>query len=201
MILTDKEISELVKKQNIIEKYSEKNLQAVSYDLTASNIIQIFNKIQSTIDLKTTKNIKLSTREMTIDYGYRLMPSEYILIKTKEKINMPENLSGHIRPRTTFSRLGLVLSDQHINPTFSGHLYLGMLNVTPNVIEIFPDLIIGQVVFEKIYGDITPELLYKNKTNAKYQNESDFILSDISKEISPETKAQFEKLLKELSGN
>ena len=53
------------------------------------------------------------------------MPNEYILVKTKEKFNFSCVLTGHIRPRTTFSRLGLILSDQHINPTFSGHLYLG----------------------------------------------------------------------------
>jgi dCTP deaminase len=200
VILTDKEISKLVKEKRMIENYIEDNLQSVSYDLTASNIIQIFNKVQTTINLKSKDSIALANKEVSINYGYKIMPNEYILIKTKESFNLPDNLTGHIRPRTTFTRLGLVLSVQHINPTFSGHLYLGMLNSTPNAIEIFPDLIIGQVIFEQVFGEITPELLYKNKKSAKYQNESEFISPDITKEIPPALKSKYDELVKDLIG-
>ena len=182
------------------ENYNEENLQAVSYDICASNVIQVFNRIQGTVDLRSKESIKLSNKEVFIDYGYKIMPGEYILVKTKEKFNMTADLTGHIRPRTTFTRLGLVLSDQHINPTFSGHLYLGFLNTTPNAIEIFPELIIGQIVFEKISGDITENLLYKNKKDAKYQNENTFVSPDISKEINSNTIERYKELMKDLAG-
>lgn len=200
MVLTDKEISKLVTESNMIENYNEENLQAVSYDICASNVIQVFNRIQGTVDLRSKESIKLSNKEVFIDYGYKIMPGEYILVKTKEKFNMTDDLTGHIRPRTTFTRLGLILSDQHINPTFSGHLYLGFLNATPNAIEIFPGLIIGQIVFERIDGEISDNLLYKNKKNAKYQDESKFIPSAVSEEIDEELLSQYQKISKKIAG-
>ena len=48
MILSDKKIRELVDKNNLIENYNEKNLQAVSYDITSSNVIQVFNRVLCT---------------------------------------------------------------------------------------------------------------------------------------------------------
>jgi len=200
MILTDQEIAKLVKEKNIIENYVKENLQAVSYDVSASNIIQIFNRVQGTIDLRSKESIALANKEVCMDYGYKIMPGEYIIVKTKEKFNMPHNLTGHIRPRTTFTRLGLILSDQHINPTFLGHLYLGLLNATPNAVEIFPELIIGQIVFERIDGIVSDDRLYKNKKNAKYQNENKFISPAINEEIGFDVREQYEKIIKKLAG-
>lgn len=194
MILSDKKIRELVDKNNLIENYNEKNLQAVSYDITSSNVIQVFNRVLGTINLRDKASTSLANKEITIDYGYKIMPNEYILVKTKEKFNFPAFLTGHIRPRTTFSRLGLILSDQHINPTFSGHLYLGFLNTTPYTIEIYPNLKIGQIIFEKIEGEVTEKLLYKNKIDAKYQNEDKFISPSVADEI----EAEYQRILKRI---
>ena len=195
MILSDKKIRDLIEKEKLIENYNEKNIQAVSYDVTSSNVIQVFNRILGVVDLRDKTSIPLANKEINIDYGYRIMPNEYILIKTREKFNFPEFLTGHIRPRTTFSRLGLILSDQHVNPTFSGHLYLGLLNATPNTIEIYPDLKIGQMIFEEIEGEISEELLYKNKSDAKYQNEDKFVSPPIAEEIEEE----YQRILKRIS--
>ena len=41
---------------------------------------------------------------------------ESILLSLKETINLPNNLLAHIRPRTSLSRLGLLINFQHINP-------------------------------------------------------------------------------------
>lgn len=195
MILSDKKIRDLIEKEKLIENYNEKNIQAVSYDVTSSNVIQVFNRILGVVDLRDKTSIPLANKEINIDYGYRIMPNEYILVKTREKFNFPEFLTGHIRPRTTFSRLGLILSDQHVNPTFSGHLYLGLLNATPNTIEIYPDLKIGQMIFEEIEGEISEELLYKNKSDAKYQNEDKFVSPPIAEEIEEE----YQRILKRIS--
>lgn len=182
MIISDKKIRLLIKNNKLIENYTEENIQAVSYDIMSSNVIQIFNRIPGKINLQNKNDVRLANKKVYIDYGYTIMPNEYILIKTKEKFNFPETLTGHIRPRTTFTKLGLILSDQHINPTFSGYLYLGLYNATPNAIEIYPNLRIGQMVFEEIEGEITNNLLYKNKIDAKYQNEDTFITPSISNE-------------------
>ncbi len=35
---------------------------------------------------------------------------------------MPDDLAAHIRPRTTFNKLGLIVTSQHVNPSFYGKL-------------------------------------------------------------------------------
>ena len=200
MILSDQELLNLIKQKNLIEDYNEGNLQSASYDITASNRIQIFNRIQGILDLRNKKLLALANKEVDIDNGYCIMPNEYLLIKTKEIFHMPPNIAGHIRPRTTYTRIGLILSGQHLNPTFAGHLYLGILNASPNAIQIFPGLIIGQAIFEKLEGNVTSSLLYENKTNAKYQNEDDFItpkVEELNSEKSEVMRA-YKKILDDL---
>lgn len=112
------------------------------------------------------------------------------MVKTEEFFNIPDNLSARIRPRTTFTRFGLLLIDQHLNPSFSGHLYLGLYNATPNIINIFPDVQVGQIVFEQVKGEITKDRLYKNQAGAKYQNETSFIVPRLDKESEHNNRIQ-----------
>lgn len=80
-------------------------------------------------------------------------------------------------------------------------MYVGMRNVTPAVIKIYPELVIGQIVFEAISGDVTEELLYKNKIGAKYQNEDEFIAPRIMEELPPALKLKYNELVRELAGD
>ena len=107
----------------------------------------------------------------------------YIFVNIKEKITLPENLTAHIRPRTRFTRLGLLVSDQHCNSTYSGNLKLGIFNATNFPIKIFPDIKIAQIVFEELKSTPSIKKQYKNKSNAAYQQEKDFIGAKFSDEI------------------
>ena len=68
------------------------------------------------------------------------------------------------------------------------------MNTTPYTIEIYPNLKIGQIIFEKIEGEVTEELLYKNKIDAKYQNEDKFISPSVADEI----EAEYQRILKRI---
>lgn len=200
MVLSDKEIKKLVIGGSIIDKFDENNLQAVSYDFTSSNIICIFRKYHGCIDLKLLHDTAGLSEEYDMSEGYELMPGEYVLVKVKERVSLPDNIAGHVRPRTTFTKLGLVLAPQHINPSFSGYLFVGLRNATQNTIKIYPELIIGQFVFEKISGEVSPEKLYKNKANAKYQNEDKYIAPRLREELSPQLQIKYDELMRDLAG-
>lgn len=200
MVLSDCEIRKLVKKENMISPFDENKLQAVSYDVSAGQVARVYQRLNQAIDLQDKIQIQLATEEVSIVNGYHIKPNEYILVKTKEKFDIPQNLTAHIRPRTTFTRIGLILSDQHMNPNFRGHLYLGLYNATPNIIDIKAGLNIGQMVFEEVGGDITPEKLYDKKKNAKYQDEDEFIAPSLLDELPPEKREQVNKIVDELMG-
>lgn len=175
MILTDLEIREKVKEMNLIENFEEDNLQSESYDLRLGDEISILDRTPRIISVKNDKDLETLYETKKLDEsGYSLIPGEYVLVKIKEKINLPDNLNAHIRPRTRFTRLGLIVSDQHCNSTYCGNLQVGIFNATNSTIQIFPDINICQIVFEELKSIPTPNKQYKNKKNAAYQNEEEF---------------------------
>ena len=175
MVLSDGMIRTLAINQRMLVPFEENRLQAVSYDISSGKVAVVYRNIDQSIDLRNKDLVQFVTRDIDISNGYHIKPNEYILIKTKERFAIPSNITAHIRPRTTFTKLGLTVSCQHMNPNFQGYLYLGLYNATPNIIDIYPDLVIAQMVFEEVKGEITKGKLYDHKKDAKYQNEDEFI--------------------------
>lgn len=196
MLLSDQEIKRLAKEDGMITPFEESNLQSVSYDITAGNIAHVFNRLSNPIDLNDKENIKLTYCEIDITGGYLIKPNEYILVKSGEKYTLPDDIAAYTRPRTTLSRVGLLLTPQHFNPSFSGYIYYGLLNVTPNILKIYPGTSIGQIVFEKVYGALDERNLYKNKASAQYQNENEFIIPNVNT-TKPEIMAYVNGILGE----
>lgn len=116
MILNGKEIEKLIKEKNIISNYNLENIRSSSYDITISNKALKFKTLDNEISLFDASKIENLYEEINIDNGYILSSQESILLSLKENINLPNNILAHIRPRTSFSRLGLLINFQHINP-------------------------------------------------------------------------------------
>ena len=177
MVLTDKEIRSLCiqTKTPLISPFDEEKLQGASYDVSMTGQISVFRKNIQTIQLldQCTIDDLYQTRDISGD-PYVLASQEYILVSLEERICVPKNMIAHIRPRTRFTRMGLLISSQHCNPTYEGTLQLGLLNASPNAIAIFPGLKIAQLLFEELSDTPTEEKLYKNKKNAAYQGETKF---------------------------
>ena len=159
-----------------------------------------YQSLDKAVDLRNKKQMELVTRKIDITKGYHIKPNEYLLVKTKEKFFIPANMTAHVRPRTTFNRFGLVVSDQHMNPNFKGYLYLGLYNATPNIIDIYPDLAIAQMVFEEVTGDITETKLYDRKKAAKYQDEDDFVTPSLDDDISDTERKKVDAFINALVG-
>ena len=177
MILSDKEIQKYIHNTTtpLIEPFSENHLQAASYDVSMSGNIAVFKRIGRLIDPTDERNLNDMYENLTIGAdGYLFSPREYLLAELTEKINLPENLVAHIRPRTRFTRAGILIADQHCNPTYEGKLYIGLHNVSPNTILLLPGLKIAQFIFEELSSIPTEKLWYKNKKNAAFQQETSF---------------------------
>lgn len=118
------------------------------------------------------------------------------LVSLRENIALPESITAHIRPRTRFTRLGLLVSDQHCNSTYEGNLKLGLFNATDYAIKIFPGVRIAQIVFEELKSTPSSEKMYKNKVNAVYQNEQEFRGAVASKKLEDKVAEAVSLLLK-----
>lgn len=204
MILTDKEIRKLCidnkmknNSQPLLFPFMEDSLQSESYDLSVGTEIAVLKKEIRCLNLHNQEDIDNIYEELDLSVsGYILSPKEYILVSIKEKVNLPDNLTAHIRPRTRFTRLGLIVSDQHCNSTYSGKLRIGLFNATDYAIRIFPGIKIAQIVFEELKSKPSEEKLYKNKLNATYQDEDKFIGAKISDEFNEKVADTVRLLLK-----
>lgn len=180
----------------LIENFKEENLQSVSYDVTMGKRILVENTSVETIDLNSKNSVESVFHEEFVDGGYVLKPNEFILVQLAEKINMPDDLCAHIRPRTTFNRMGIVITNQHLNPSYSGILQIGIKNMTNHAYRIKPGIKIGQIVFETLSGNVDSDKLYRNIKKAKYQNEGSELVR--SKVYDDATIAEGEQLYKDV---
>lgn len=206
MILTDIEIRDMVKNFNkynlprpLIKDFKEERLQGSSYDISISNKITVYDSSIKSIDLRNQDTIDSIYKEVDISQGYVFKPNEYILVRLNEYITLPTNIIAHVRPRTRYTRLGIILTPQHCNQTYSGILQLGLYNATPYKITIVPNLKIGQLVFEELKSIPTQSKWYKNSTQSIYNNENKFIGSIISKELEEEADEFYQKLIIKLN--
>lgn len=203
MVLTDQDIRSYAQRENepLIVPFREKQLQAGSYDVTLSSQLTAFKRGRQTLALDEKLPDDSSIYEFIEmdETGYELQPNEYVLVKLQEKLTIPEDCVAHLRPRTRFTRIGLLLADQHCNPTYSGVLSVGLFNASPYTLRLKEGISIGQVVFERMTGTPSEEKQYRNKANAAYMNESSFRGSVLGEAgWSEEMRAAYKDLLHKL---
>lgn len=202
MILTDKDIRTLCiddqsEGRGLITPFFEDALQSESYDLAIGDRIAVLKKEVRCIDVTNQKNIDSIYNEQQLsEKGYVISPKEYVLVSLQETISLPDNLTAHIRPRTRFTRLGLIVSDQHCNSTYEGNLKIGLFNATDYAIKIFPGVRVAQIVFEELKEKPSSEKQYRNKVTAAYQHEKQFIGGVAAEDFNRIVSSAVEKLLK-----
>lgn len=172
MVITDKSIRKMATESNLISPFSEENLQSESYDVTIGSKIAVMKKEIRCLDVNDPQGISDCYEDQDIPAeGYTLSPKQFVLVSLTETINLPDNITAHLRPKTSCTRAGLLVSAQHCNSTYSGQLRIGLFNATDYPIRIHCNFPIAQIIFETLDSVPTPEKQYKNRNDAHYQNE------------------------------
>jgi dCTP deaminase len=104
----------------------------------------------------------------------KLVQEANVLVSLCENICLPSNVTAHLRPKTRYTRLGLLVSDQHCNSTYNGKLSIGLFNATEYPIRIRKGYTIAQLIFEELVSEPSENKQYKNKKSSHYQNEREF---------------------------
>src|SRR5690606_19625270 len=113
MILGPKELLKLVKKINLVTNLSERELtnpEGAGFDLRLGEVYKISGKAFLGVTERHTAEIKLVKKyDEKKPTSIKIKPGDFYLVKTIEDVNMPENLTAHITPRSTTYRSGLIL--------------------------------------------------------------------------------------------
>lgn len=182
MILNGGTIKKLMQNDVLIKEGNYNNVHSSSYDLTVSDYILKFKNESEEISLIDAQKLDNMYEKVDISKGYKFKSGECLLVGLEDEFNMPDDVCGSIRGRTSFNRLGLFTTIQHINPGFKGKLNITITNHSPNTYILMPKMQIAQVVFEKMNEAVSEGLLYGNEKNSSYQNEDGLKGSKIYKD-------------------
>ncbi|OGY23203.1 MAG: dCTP deaminase [Candidatus Woykebacteria bacterium RBG_13_40_15] len=136
MVLSGETIKKYVKEGEIkIDPYDESQVGAVSVDLRLGN---------QALNPDSGKEINLQDYHLSLD--------EFLLANPIETITLPSNLVARIIPRSSFARLGILVTFDAdlLPPNYSGKPILTMKNLSKKPVLLRSGLAICQLLFEEV---------------------------------------------------
>lgn len=156
MILGPKKLLQLVKTKKLVEGLSERELtnpEGAGFDLRLGEIYKISGSAFLGETERKTPNIKL-VQKYSKDKKSSLIikPGEFYLIKTIESVNMPQNLTASITPRSTTYRSGLFIRTGNVPTGYCGGLNFGLTNEGKVKVKIELGARIVHIQFHEVKG-------------------------------------------------
>jgi dCTP deaminase len=146
MVLSGETIKKLISEGKIkIDPYDESQVGAVSVDLRLGD---------QALNPDSGKEINLQDYHLSLD--------EFLLANPIETITLPDNLIARIIPRSSFARLGILVTFDAdlLPPNYSGKPILTMKNLSKKPVLLRSGLAICQLLFEEVD---TPVSGYKSR--------------------------------------
>lgn len=136
MIIGPKKLLELVKKINLVENLSERELanpEGAGFDLRLGEVYKISGKAFLGVEERETPKVTLvakykGKKSSGTKNFLTIKPGEFYLVTTVEAVNLPENICATFIPRTTTFRSGLFLRTGVAQPGYRGKLTFGLKN-------------------------------------------------------------------------
>lgn len=135
----------------------DEQIQPASVDLRLGSVFwRPLRRV--TLDLRRTRLLEIQPRryyrKIELEFGdvITIRPRELLLARTLEAFTVPNGYAGEIVGRSSFARLGLMVSatGSFINPGWRGRMPLQLVNFSPNAIRLVPGLPICQVRLTKL---------------------------------------------------
>jgi len=133
MIIGPKKLLQLVKKINLVENLAERELtnpEGAGFDLRLGEVYEFSGgRAFLGVDERETPNIKLVIKyDDKKRQSITIKPGEYFLITTMESVNVPNNITVNMKPRTTTFRSGLHIRTGNVAPGYKGKLTFAVKN-------------------------------------------------------------------------
>lgn len=160
MVLGPKKLLELVKTKKLVEGLSERELtnpEGAGFDLRLGEVYKISGKALLGVTERHTPEISLiakfqDQRSKIKNQKIIIKPGDFYLTKTIETVNMPENLTASITPRSTTYRSGLFLRVGNVPPGYSGGLNFALKNEGPVTVTIEMGARFVHIQFHEVMG-------------------------------------------------
>jgi len=156
-VLTKNEIKKALEKGQIkVEPLTEEQVGPGSIDLSLGNDFRIFKQRKEVYHIENDSNFSDITEEVHVPDGKYIVirPGEMILGITKEKVTLPDNISGRLEGRSRFARFGLAVhvTAGFMQPGISNQQVLEIVNLGHSPLALYPGTMICQFIFEETKG-------------------------------------------------
>jgi dCTP deaminase len=166
-VLSDGTIRRLIAEGRVrIEPFDDTMVQPASVDLRLGTSFRVFHNHRITaIDLADPPRNLTEHVEVDEDESFVIHPGEFVLGRTQEHVELPDDIVARIEGKSSLGRLGPIVhaTAGFVDPGFQGTLTLEITNLTRVPIKLYAGLPIAQLSFmaldraaERPYG--SPEL-------------------------------------------
>jgi len=156
MILGVDKLLELVKTQKLVENLCERemtNPEGAGFDLCLGKVHKISGKGFMGLTERDSANAQqLLEFDPNKVQSILLQPGDTYLVTTREKVNMPENLTANMWLRGTLYRSGLILSGGNVAPGYTGELSFLLYNAGKAEMQIELGARIVHIMFFEVSG-------------------------------------------------
>lgn len=139
--------------ENLSER-EEKNPEGAGFDVRVGEIFRVKSDGFLGVEERKTSESELIAKYER-EKEYVLKPDEYILIKTIEKVNIPDDVVMLTFPRSSLQRCGVLFLATQTDPGYSGELVFGLKNLSNNNFRLELGSRIAKVLFFEVKGNAT----------------------------------------------
>ena len=182
-VLSDKWIKEMVRTNNMISPFENKQvrgnkisygLSSFGYDARVSNEFKIFTNVNS--EIVDPKNFKLNNFISKKGDECIIPPNSFVLSSTVEYFRIPNDVMVICLGKSTYARCGLIVNVTPLEPSWEGNVTLEFSNTTPLPAKIYANEGAAQFIFLK--GNEKPDITYADR-NGKYMRQSGVTLPKV----------------------
>ena len=157
MILGVKELLKLVKEKNLVGNLSERELKSpegAGFDIRIGELYEVEGKGFLGVEERETPKIKLIAKfSKKESKKVSLKPKTYYLMKTIERLNLPENILALFTPRSTLYRSGVYIFGGQTAPGYQGELTTGIYNFRKEDFDLEMGSRVIHVMFFEVKGE------------------------------------------------
>jgi dCTP deaminase len=136
-----------------IDPFDEAMIQPASIDLKLGPSFRVFHNFRvESIDLAAPPQHLTEHVEIADDEPFVVHPGEFVLGRTAEYIEMPDDLVSRVEGKSSLGRLGLIVhaTAGFVDPGFRGTLTLEITNLTRVPIKLWAGKPIAQLSFMEL---------------------------------------------------
>jgi dCTP deaminase len=133
-----------------IEPWDDSLVQPASVDLRLGDSFRVFhNHRASAIDLRDPPQNLTEEVKVEPDEPFVIHPGEFVLGRTLEWVELPDDIVARIEGKSSLGRLGLIVhaTAGFCDPGWKGTLTLELANLTRIPIRLYAGLLIAQLSF------------------------------------------------------